>query len=283
MKKFVLLSAVAATVTFALSDALAKDLVLTVSGSAIIQKTNYDSSTSIEIGTTENLSFNNKQIYSVLSDAVANASDSSLGSISSATLPTDGYIVFNPEGFDGEVFGTFYVTNKEGFSLQLSGTDGDGNYYSWIELDAQNTIHSLGDPVEYGWISTNIVAATTVLNAPFNGVASYKAGDPGSSTPGTGKETDTSTALLYIHDDPYAYDDADNPDIFWNNFLNQGDGDDASGQNFNALEIRGITIANFTYQNFEVAGGNLSLTGSGNLVIGGNYGSVIKTGKATIK
>jgi hypothetical protein len=282
MKKFLSLSVAMAALTFASSNAPAKDLVLTVSGSAMVQTTNSENKASVYIGTVKTSSFSNKTIYSLISSAVADAADASGGNISSTSLPADGYIAFDPAGFDGQVEGIFYVTNKEGSTYQLSGFDNNGNYYSWIELDTQSSIYFLGNVLGSGWLNTNIVTGDMVLNAPFNGVVSVNLDGEGSAKPGTGKVTGTSTSLLYIHDDPYAYDDADDPDIFWNNFLDQGGGDDANGQNFNAIEIRGITTATLTYLSF-VPTESLSMTGSGNFVMGGNYGSVVKIGKATLK
>jgi len=279
MKKFVLSGIVAATLTVALASAWAKDPVLTVSGTAVIQKTNYENSSSVFIGTTASSSFNNKQVYNLISNAVANASSASFGAISSAILPANGYIAFNAQSFDGQVSGIFYVTNKTGFFYQLSGTDGNGNYYSWIELDTQNN-NSLGNLADFGWGNTNIVGAFPVSEAPFNGVATINASD----ITGSGKETDTSTGLLYIHDDPYAYDDADDPDIFWsNNLLGQGLGNDFFGSNFNALEIRGIVTTSATYKGFNAVTTTLSMTGTGNFVSQGNYESLVKTGTATLK
>lgn len=306
MKKLILLSAVTAILAFVAGNALARDPILTISGSALIQKTNYVSSKSVFTGTTTTYSFNNKQLYNLISNIVANAGSWSYDDITPANLPADGYIAFSPNTYvpftnsfngtnfisSGGSYGLFYVTNKTGIYYPLSGTDGDGFYYSWVELDTQNTLYNtftnitsttntiFSSSIQFGWLNTNIVAGLSIPNAPFNGVATCNVSD----VTGAGTATETSTGLLYIHDDPYIYDDADNPDIFWDNFLRiTPDGPDQQGANSNAIEIRGVVTATITYKNHQVSAESLSMTGSGNFEYQGQYGGVVKTASVTLK
>jgi len=298
MKKLLILGAVAAALAFASSNARASsnNLVLNITGTAVIQKTNTQTATAY-VGTTAASSFSNKQIYSLISNAVANVSTwAYLGAITPATLPADGYIVFNPDpsASDGEVTGVFYVTNKTGFYYPLSGFDAYGYYYSWMELDLQNAQYAVEKvenafPINLGWCNTNIELNYSFnpnipgnafpVGTPFNGVSSYNI----NGTTGNGLETETLTALLYIHDDPYSYDDADDPDIFWEDYLSSQYPDDNVGFNANAIEIRGIATLSLTWKGFNPKGGTISLTGSGNMISKGNFGYVVKTATATFK
>jgi hypothetical protein len=274
MKKLILLSMVAGALAFAARNASA-DLVVTLSGTGVNQKSNTTTSTAF-VGTTESSSFNNKQPYTIISNALANASAWSGGAIASTNVPANGYIAFNPGGNDGAVQGIFYVTNKSGVYWPLSGFDANGEYFSWMELDVQNTNYEVitlvtGMPqIQFGWVNQD------VNGGPVNGVAAYNV----SNTTGNGSETVTSTALFYLHDDPYCYDDADNPNIFWGNYLNQGDGDDMVGHNSAAAEIRGIMTGKLTIAGGNIKSGTLSLAGTGNLAYGDQYGFLVTSGKA---
>jgi hypothetical protein len=263
-----LMGAVALTMALACSKASA-DFALTVTGSAMVQSTD-----GAVKATTSSLSFNNKQIYNIISNGVANAGQWS-AVITPATLPANGYIAFNPDTNDGTVQGIFYVTNKSGFYFPLSGYDQNDEYYSWIELDTQNSYFEYNDvPLTLGWVNQFVGDG-----GPFNGVAAYSI-----NTKGSGTETETSTALLYIHDDPYSYDDADNPNIFWNNFMPQGEGDDLDTYNGNAVEIRGVLAATLTVTSSNsvpvITSKSFSLTGTGNLMLQGWYAIIVKTGTA---
>lgn len=270
MKKFILLSSVVAVLAFASSKAAAV-LTMTISGTAEVQKSNTETKTAY-VGTTASSSFSNKQIYTIVSNAVASVADWAGTNIASIHLPADGVIVFNPgrnsgtTGLYPEIDGTFYVTNKSGFYFPLSGMDASGQYYSWMELDCQNSDH-----VQNGLFLD--------FTGPFNGVAAYNIG----ISTGKGTVTENSTGLFYVHDDPYSYDDADSPNIFYSNYLGQGLGNDLVGGNDNALEIRGLMTASLTIVDNDVNGGSLSLTGQGNLIYLGNAGFLIKTGTAKFK
>jgi hypothetical protein len=273
------------TLSCALAAALAlvagkasAQLVLSVSGSALSQKTYAGSN----VATTGAYSLNEKIIYNIISNAVANAaaasSGTSPGAITPTNVPANGYIAFDPIDSDGGPelgSGFFYVTNKSGFYFPLSGLDTNGNYYSYIELDTQSSLYQFIG-FQYGFVDLS------TTNAPFDGVSSYNISSGGN---GNGTEADHSTALLYIHDDPYAYDDSDSPSIYQNNYLSQGGGDDSMLYNNNAIEIRGIVTATQTVKSGSVTGGTFSLAGTGNLIYSKAafpYGSLIQSAKATL-
>ena len=272
MKKFVLISALTAALAMVSGKASA-DLVMTVSATDDIQKTNQTTSTAY-VGTTANVSLANKQVYAIISNALANVSIWSTN-IAPTHLPADGYIAFNPGGYDGQVTGVFYVTNKTGFYYPLSGFDANQDYYSWIELDSQsqNTFNSYIGFLD-GWVNDY------ADGAPFNGVSIYNI----NKTTGKGSETDTSTALLYIHDDPYSYDDADATSIYYANYLFQGT--DTLGYNLNSIEIRGIIAVTLKTTGFSVTSGSASLSGTGNFIYSNAYdpwANVIKNATVTFK
>jgi hypothetical protein len=249
-------------------------LALSVSASALSQKTY----TGLNVATTGTYSLNEKIIYNIIYNALTNAPAASSGAITPTNVPANGYIAFDPNDPDGGPeagVGFFYVTNESGFNFPLSGLDNNDNYYSYIELDSQNTLYQLFG-FELGFVNTD------VANAPFDGVASYNISSGGS---GNGTETDHSTALLYIHDDPYAYDDADSPSIYDDNYLVQGGGSDVVGFNNNAIEIRGVIKATQTVKSGNVTGITFSLTGTGNLIYSKAafaYGGVIQSAHASL-
>jgi hypothetical protein len=247
-----LICAVALTAAFVTTKA---GLVMSASGTAEVEK--FYSQDGSRTATTANLSFNNKFIYAMISNAVANVASGAGTNIAPTNLPADGYIAFNPGAVDGTVMGIFYVTNKSGFYYRLSGYDTNGEYYSWVELDSQNEQYGFGagGGFRFGWDDQH------VPYAPFNGLASYSL-----NSHDIGTQTLTSTALLYIHDDPYGYDDGDNPNVCFFNYLDQGSGDDISGGNGNAIEIRGILTATLATDDNDSTISSLSITGSGNLI-----------------
>jgi hypothetical protein len=301
MKKFVLLSAIVAALAFAMGNASAN--VLSITGTAVLQKTNYLSSKSVITGTTANLAFSSKTLYSMVSNTVNSALLETYNFVNSTTVPANGYIAFDPNfvtlSTNGDaVKGLFYVTNSSGFYYPLSGIDDNGHYYSWMELDTQSTLNTftnvttttvvldnivftttniVASNTQFGWLNTNIVGQLSVPNGPFNGVSTYNY----NSVTGVGTATETSTALFYFHDNPYTYDGADDPDIFWGN--TQDTLDDAINHNSNAVEIRGIATTTIKFKGASVISETISLTGSGNFAYQGNYGYVIKTATATLK
>jgi hypothetical protein len=256
MKTFkTILCAVALTAAFLTSKA---DLVMTASGTAKIEKSYAQDGS--KTATTSTLSFNNKFIYNIISNAVANAATWTGTNIAATNFPANGYIAFNPTGSDGIVKGVFYVTNQSGFFYPLSGLDTNGNYYSWIELDSQDDAYGFGahGGFEFGWENQHLGGLVIDIQT---GLASYHL-----NSQGIGTQTLTSVGLLYIHDDPYCYNGADNPDILFFNYSGQGDGDDIYGGNANAIEIHGILTATLATDDNDATISRISLTGSGNLI-----------------
>jgi hypothetical protein len=256
MKKFILISTMAATLAFAAGTALAVgggggNLILNVSGTIKYQNENDEF-----VGTVGSHSLNEANVYTLISNAVANASSFSEGGITSTHLPANGYIAYSPGRYDGEVEGTFYVTNKTGFHYLLSGVDTNGNYYSWIELD---TIIYYGDDssLYLGWYDAYNPNTGDVPDI-FEDIASYSYVTKTGSTRGNGSANGTSAGVFYIHDDPYNYEDSGYPYVMF-------DDDDIFGDNNdNALEIRGIVTANFTIKDFDITSGTISIAGGGN-------------------
>ncbi len=128
MKKLIVCAVLA--MAFAMTTARAGS-PFTIAGTAIFNKTNYTKGSNY-IATTMTMAFNNKLIYLLISNAVANASNGSNGI--AATLPADGYIGYFPEYFDGKYNGYFYVADKKGFYYPLSGFDDNLKHYSFMEL-----------------------------------------------------------------------------------------------------------------------------------------------------
>ncbi len=258
--------------------------VVNISGTADLQKTVGDNK-----ATVGSYSINDKLIYGIITNALINASANSDGAIASTNPPPNSYIAFNPTGGDGEVTGVFYVTNKNGFSCPLSGFDSTGtNYYSFMELDTWHSTY----PSPYEAPYYDFQFGFTGDYAPaFGGVSAWSVNNAG-----TGSQSDRVTAVLYVHDDPYAYDDADTPIIWLQNYnltLNNGEGAPQGGgydttefgENNNALEIRGILSDNFHFNSNGVTSASAKLTGSGNLLYANApydaYGNIVKNATVT--
>jgi hypothetical protein len=237
MRKFLLTIAVTVVLALAFNKACA-DPVFNISGTALFNKTNYIQG-SKQVATTTTFSFNNKTIYSIISNAVANGTNYDTH-IMVTNLPANGYIAYgffvtnnanNFSPYDSifypQVMGAFYVTNKTGFYYPLSGLDTNGNYYSFMELDTYDA--------EYGQLG---------FGNDFDADFSYSVNN------GNGSETDTDTALLYINDDPVLFDDADFPDSYYHNN--------------NSIEIRGILKLSLSVKNLLISKGAASLSGTGN-------------------
>lgn len=255
MKKFILLIAMMAAALVPLTGmaGVGGGYILNASGSVKIQG---DETTNKAVVTS--LSFNEKYIYTLISNALANASGTLGPNLTPVIVPTDGYIA-------SDAYGDFYVTNKTGSYYPLSGEDAVSNYYSFIELDTYlffgDTFPSSDYDLGYGEDASDLVSYSLSKTGAGSGIA-------------------TSTAVLYIHDAPYAYDDFDDPDNF---FL--GNQSSLSEENENAIEIRGVLTAQLKYPgaNTTPAITSYSITGSGNALINGAYYLGIETsGKATL-
>ena len=230
----------------------AGNLVLNISGSA-----QYQLSVSTLSGKTKTVSFNNATIYNMISNAVAVAPNGL-----AATLPAKGIIEYDPGDSDGTHNGFFYVTDKTGsYYYQLSGTDNNLAYYSFMELDSYVIITN-EDILELGF------------SYPFDGSATYSL-----SAAGSGSLSGKDTALLYIHDNPYVYDMADNPSDFYG-FNNP---DYGTENNENAFEIQGLMTISLTYKTGSITGGSLSLAGVGNAKVNGSNYASVTSGKASFK
>jgi hypothetical protein len=264
MKKLAILAAVAAVAALVPIKALAGSspgLILNVSASVKSQSIN----TTGFKGSIVSSSFSEKNLYTLVSNALAGSSGALLG-LAPTNLPANGYIAFNPGTNDGNVFGFFYVTNKSGLYWPLSGLDTNGQYYSFAELD---TYILFGNPVNNN----------TYINFGFgdycSDIASYNLN---SAT--NGSVSTTSYGLLYVHDNPYAYDDLDNPDYF---FQGTSSYYGVDLNNTNAIEIRGIVTGSLQLKTNNITSGSLSLTGSGNFYLNGNqFGSMVTSGKAAL-
>jgi len=236
LTKILLCAAVASAMAFASSKATAS--TLNISGVVKTFGTTRTTSSAV-IVTTKTVAFNNKTIYLALSNAIASAHPPAG---LAQNLPKDGIIGFNPNAFDGnDVRGVFYVTNAPGkpfFYFALAGTDTNGDAYSYIELDTESELADLG----YSFFEED--------EDVFNWVYSYV------ETSKTFQETSTSAALLYIHDNPYDWDDAEFP---WEWSFNSSF----------AIEIRGVMILNFNSNN-TTDHVTVSLKGTGSSYTGGD-------------
>ena len=264
MKKLILFSVIAARLAFSGDKAMASlgaNWTFSVSGTAVFEHTNYVVGTN-EVFTTVTKVFNNKTIYNLISNAVANA-----GIGLAANLPANGYIVFNP-GSDNTVYGYFYVTNKSGFYYQLSGFapvtfGGHPLYYSFIELDS------------YDWGLGGSLGFGNSADQNYISRESYSSGT------GNGLYNGTDVAELYIHSNPNDFDIIDNTSGYNND-----------GQN--TLVIYGILKLDLTIKDNELIGharlndnepssGHGTITGTGNIVLdNGNNPGVITSATATL-
>jgi hypothetical protein len=278
MNKIIMLAAVAIAVAFIPVKVAAfmptngetnkiGNLILSVSGTVKTQNT-----LNTNKMTVSTMSFNEKYVYELISYAVANVQTYTIYTnyLNATNLPADGYIAFSPNfqlnnvannSPNTFIYGLFYVTNKSGFYYPLSGYDNNGQFYSYIELDSY---------LDY---------VTGAVTNDFDFDFGYFTSDIGSygvsGKTGNGSGISTSTALLYIHDNPYAYDDLDYADTFdgtENNYYGQ------SFYNNYVIEIRGIVTGRTTLKNFTPTGASFSLTGSGNFVEAGNTFAGVLTG-----
>ena len=248
MKKL-MVGAVAAVLALGAFNATAQ-LVLNLSGTVKNQNTVGQNS-----GAYVSKSINEKTVYTLISNAVANVEGYSIAlSNLPVHLPANGYIAFNPESYDGgpeDGNGYFYVTNKTGYYFQLSGLDTNGTYYSFMELDS------------YVYYDDNDALALG-FDDVFDDVASYNL-----NSSGNGSSTAVATAVLYIHDYPYDTDDADNPGVVFDD-------------NDNLIEIRGILTLKVGLKEGDISSGSATLTGTGNFFLESlPYSGVVDTGTAS--
>jgi len=254
MKKLIVLAALATTALLLPGKAAAANpllLNLTVSGTVEVWTNSFTSNeTEYGINISGAMSFNNKYIYALISNAVANAYGNLGTNLTSTNLPADGYIAFNVNGADNPGYpdggsrGTFYVTNKSGLFYLLSGWDKTNGYYSFIELDNANLDFS----DNFGGSSS--------------GGYRYKTNK--------GTYTVMGPSVFYVHDNPYQYDDGDYPGVIFNNYT--------------AIEIRSNLKAEWSYTNLTLTAFRVGSTGGGcgTAEINGNNNAGVTTGKVTL-
>jgi len=252
MKKMIVLALTLVAASLSLrAQEVAPPLNLNASGTICLLKTNYQKEvksggvTNTEeyyVSTTK--SFNNAFIYDMISNAVA---EGQVDGVPATHLPANGYIAFNLQGNnnppDDFSEGTFYVTNKSGLYYPLSGEDASSSYYSYIERD--------GFEADF---SDN-----------FGGVIN---GSENEDTD-TSSVSATETTLFYVHDNPYAYDDADYPYEYQDNN--------------NAIEIRTTLKESASTKNEIVKSLTISSTGgaTGNVIIN-DQNCILTAGKVSM-
>jgi hypothetical protein len=292
-----LLLAVAAALAFAGANGKAASTnsipALTMSGTLELVKTNYTAKSGKNtIQATEKFSFNNSYIMEIISNALAQGYAIGIPPI---TVPPKSYIVYDPNGVDtnglnpnnidpNALNGIFYVTNENHFSCPLSGLDTVGDYYSYAEFDSDNG----GTNGEVLGFDLGPYDGYNNLD-DFNYVSSFNK----SNITNTETQTTSSTAVFYIHDNPYSYDTADlwawlfgygnsapnpsspNPSCAFTNFENP------LANYENSIEIQGIltTKSNTNAKGLSIVSG--SFTGIGNALINGNQ-ALILSGKVTV-
>jgi hypothetical protein len=260
MKRLIILAAMAATVVLLPSKAAATAnpllLNLTVSGTVEVWTNSYlfsTNKTETNITSSVNVSFNNKYIYNLISNSVAGAYGELGTNLTPTNLPANGYIAFNVVNADNPEYpynagsGTFYVTNKSGFFYRLSGYDAGTNYYSFIELDDDD------------------------FDFYDNFYGAYVGAENDKTSKGTYTEMEPSA--FYVHDDPYSYDDGDQPSTVFSNKW--------------AIEIRSNIKAIWTTTNGPYgvpASQSDSSTGSGcgTAMINANDNTAVTSGKITL-
>jgi len=244
--------------------------VLTVSGTFDLVKTITTNKSDSVIQTAEKVSFNNSFIVGMISNGLADWPPSNGAAI---LIPAKSYIVFNAILSDAAgVQGVFYVTNQNGFSCALSGFDTNGAYYSYAELDTdagQGNILGFDLGLYYG------------PNDDFNAVDTFN-----QSTNNSGPFDTSSTAVFYIHDNPYAYDAAD----FWawddeegeqNPYLSSPNPSGTDGPNYeNSVEMQGILVIH-TSTAKDIIKGSGTFTGTGNALVNGKE-ALVTSGKVTV-
>jgi hypothetical protein len=249
--KILLCAAVAGTMVLAASTAGAASVAtgpkpFNISATIKAFGTNYNTGTSnnIHIQTIITKSLTTKDVFLLISNAVASTNNTTGHR---TNFPAGSYLVFDEnrrnahEGGVSDGPGMFYVTNGNGYFYQLDGYGTNGLYYSFAELDSY--IDGFGDN--------------------FTEVSSYNH----NANNNTGSETDFDTAMVYFHDNPFAYDIPDDPSVVFDN-------------NY-AIAISGILQINLKYGT-TVTSYSASLSGSGSGEWKGDRVVVIK-GKGSVK
>lgn len=187
MKKFVFLSAVAGAMMLVANNASAVMGLLTITGTAQSQSYDKDNFPVIQQN-----SFNQKNVLFILSQAT--------GDTSITNKPTQIYFdpdtnntaattweASNDEGIS-PVYGIFYYSNSVSGLVRLDGTNGLGEYYSYMEFDYYNSFDQQVGHIEAFWNPEAM---------EYNSVAT--------ESHSQNAWTQVGNAILYIHSDPGAF------------------------------------------------------------------------------
>jgi hypothetical protein len=239
MKKLIVFVVLAAAFAVVTAKAAAP---FTITGTATFSQTNYvkgSSKGTNYVATMVTKSFNNKSLYILISNAVANASNGSNNL--AKTLPADGYIGYFPEYFDGKYNGYFYVADKKGFYFPLSGFDNNLKHYSFMELSTYD--QWLGDLGSTNYDDDDCCCCDDDCGGPLLNFAYSENYNPDTGT-GTYKGEDT--ARISIRSIPYF-----------------GQQIEQSGMSFT-----GTFSPSFTFKDFQLwSPSSASFTGIGDVVL----------------
>ena len=172
------------------------------------------------------------------------------------------------DGDTNSYFGIFYYSNSVAGLVQLDGTDGLGQYYSYMEFDYQNTL--IGNAREGFWNPAGMEANSA-----------YTENHNGESFAGDGN------AILYIHNDPSKFNLLGNwdgsvagyPSAFY--FAN--DAYNNSFQQSYAVVLHGTVSSKISFslsKSAELESESFTLKGSGD--INYNHADGTMTGTVTI-
>ncbi len=187
MKKFALISALAGAAMFIASNASAVMGTIAVSGTAELQSfTTNKSGDTILVGLKRSVS--QKDLLFILAEAT--------GDTNITSKPTKIYYdpdaintnltiwVNNNETITNNIYGIFYYSNSASGRVPLDGTN-DAGYYSYMEFD----YNSPNGQIEGFWNPGGMEANSVVnINSALTSVS------------------ETGNAILYVHDNPLAFD-----------------------------------------------------------------------------
>lgn len=250
MKKFLLLSVVAAVLVFAAGNVRAELGVVTITGSATLQTNDAHASPLMK---TQSVAL--KDIFTIIEQGNG---DTSLTNKHVTTklyydpdaVDNEAYDSLEGQGFGGTLpsfTGVFYYSNSVSGKVQLDGQDpsSGGDYYSYIELDYYD---AYSGPHGF-WNSTAMEAGSA-----------YTESDTGLSFKSTGN------AILYVHSNPYSYDlvglESNTPAYYYAN-------DSVGSYNPYAITMHGNTASTWSYNGAGTLKETLKLAGSGDVIWGG--------------
>jgi hypothetical protein len=243
--KFLMCALAVGAVALVTSNVFAIQGKFTVSGTALSQNTknSYDVVTKTKL--------TQKGLLTLLAQATGDTSITNKKTV----------LLYDPDAFNENAFGSnegfsfygvFYYSNSVAGLTPLDGVDGDGGYYSYIELDYAN------------WLSREYEGFSDSGGMEFNGILAES----------RNKENATGNAILYIHSDGYAYDLPDG------NFYYANDWDIPGGYQQYAFVMHGI-IQYGGSSNSTTMSESANLSGSGDGLY--DYNDLVVSGKATFK